>query len=78
MTRQFMVRILRTPDEEYVDMVVDAEHEDAAKTIALGLVNARPALYFGDPDDPLYIVDPSSEVEELDRSEYISANEVMP
>lgn len=78
MTRQFMVRILRDTDEEYVELVVDAEHEDEAKTIALRLVNARPALYFSDPDDPKYIVDPTSDVEDVTGGEYASVNEVRP
>lgn len=76
--RQFMVRILRDTDGEYTDIVVDAEQEDAAKAVALQIVNARPHLYFGPPDDPKYIIDPSSDVEELDGTEYASANEVKP
>jgi len=74
--RQFMVRILRDTDEEYADIVVDAESEFQAKMIALNIVNKRPGLYFGDPADPQYIIDPSSDVEDVTGGEYASANEV--
>lgn len=78
MKRRFMVRILRSSDEEYVDMVVDAESEDEAKSISLCLVKANPFVYFGEPDEPAYYVDPTSDVEDVTGGEYDSANEVRP
>lgn len=72
--KQFMVRILRDTDEDYADVVVDAETEFSAKMIALNLVNANPGQWFGEPPQPKYLIDESSDVEELDGSEYESAN----
>jgi hypothetical protein len=73
--KQFMVRVLRDTDEDHADVVVDAETEASAKIIALDLVKANPAQWFSEPPQPRYLIDESSDVEELDRSEYMSANE---
>lgn len=73
--RQFMVRILRDTDEDYADVVVDAETEFSAKMIALNLVNKRPDLWFSDQKPPKYLIDPSSDVEDVTGGEYASANE---
>lgn len=77
MKRQFMVRILRDHDD-YADVVVDAEDEGQAKDAALAIVKADPGMWFGDVAQPEYCVDESSDVEELDGTEYASANEVKP
>lgn len=77
MKRQFMVRIVRD-DEDYADVVVDAENEERAKEVALAIVKANPDMWFGGITPPQYHVDESSDVEELDGTEYISANEVRP
>lgn len=74
--RQFMVRILRDTDDDYADVVVDAEGEEEAKITALRIVKASPDQWFGEPPEPTYAVDPSSDVEELDGTEYESAKEV--
>lgn len=75
MTRQFMVRILRDTDEDYADVVVDAETEFSAKMIALNLVKANPAQWFDKPPEPKYLIDPASDVEDVTGGEYGSANE---
>lgn len=73
--KQFMVRVLRDTDEDHADVVVDAETEASAKIIALELVNANPSQWFSEPPQPKYLIDESSDIEELDGSEYVSANE---
>jgi hypothetical protein len=78
MTNQFMVRILRDTDDDYADVVVDAEDEESAKVIALNIVNANPGQWFDEPPLPKYIVDPTSDVEDVTDGEYASANEVRP
>lgn len=76
--RQFMVRILRDTDEDYADVVVDAEEEASAKETALNIVRANPDQWFDCPPQPKYIVDPSSDVEDVSDCGYASANEVQP
>lgn len=71
--KQFMVRILRDPDEDYADLVVDADGEEEAKKLALAIVNKNPSQWFDTPKPPTYSIDASSDVEELDGSEYVSA-----
>lgn len=76
MTAQFMVRILRDTDEDYADVVVDADDEASAMETALNLVRANPDQWFDYPPQPKYIVDPSSDVEDVSDCGYASANEV--
>lgn len=78
MTRQFMVRILRDTDEDYADVVVDADDEASAKEMALNLVRANPDQWFDYPPPPKYIVDPASDVEDVSDCGYASAIEVKP
>lgn len=70
---QFMVRILRDTDEDYADVVVDADDEAEAKELALAIVRKKPSQWFDTPQPPTYSVDEASDVEELDGSEYESA-----
>ncbi|WP_313666115.1 hypothetical protein [Shinella sp.] len=76
MSSQFMVRILRDTDEDYADVVVNADDETSAKEVALNLVRANPDQWFDCPPQPEYIIDPSSEVEDVSDCGYASANEV--
>lgn len=76
MSSQFMVRILRDTDEDYADVVVDADDEASAKEVALNIVRANPDQWFDYPPQPKYIVDPSSDVEDVSDCGYASANEV--
>ena len=72
--RQFMVRIVRSTDEEYTDLVVDAQDEEQAKRIAQEIVEKNPSLYFSDPEMPTYRPDPMSDVEDVTGGEYKSVN----
>lgn len=74
MKKQFMVRIIRDSDEDYADVVVDAESEDEAKGIALAEVQNNPEKWFDEPPKPRYLVDPSSDVEDVTDGEYLSVN----
>ncbi|MEL4071700.1 hypothetical protein WKW50_16265 [Ochrobactrum sp. GPK 3] len=76
--RQFMVRILRDTDEDYADVVVDADDEDCAEKTALNLVRANPDQWFDCPPQPKYLVDPASDVDDVSDCGYSSANEVGP
>ncbi|MFK4060780.1 hypothetical protein [Brucella anthropi] len=76
--RQFLVRILRDTDEDYADVVVDADDEASAKETALSIVRANPDRWFDYPPQPKYVIDPSSDVEDVTGGEYASANEVRP
>lgn len=74
MTRQFMVRILRDGESyDYADVVVDADSEGVAKELALSIVRNNPSQWFDEPKPPTYSIDESSDVEELDGTEYASA-----
>ncbi|MCZ7496249.1 hypothetical protein O8B39_17250 [Agrobacterium rhizogenes] len=74
MTRQFMVRILRDGEaDDYADVVVDADSEGEAKELALAIVRKNPGQWFDEPKPPTYSVDETSDVEELDGTEYASA-----
>jgi hypothetical protein len=72
--KQFMVRVLRDGEAgDYADVVVDADSEGEAKEIALAVVRKNPAQWFDEPKPPTYSIDESSDVEELDGTEYASA-----
>ena len=74
--RQYMVRILRSTDDDWADVVVNAKNEHYAKALALYDVSSDPESWFGDPAVPTYYLDDSTEVEDVtDGGEYISANQ---
>lgn len=78
MKKQFMVRIVRDIDEDWVDVVVDSEEEEEAKAFALAIVRASPDSWFGAPPPIRYFVDDASDVEDVSDCGYASANEVKP
>lgn len=70
--RQFMIRVIRSTDGEYADVVVDADDPRAAETKALEIVRRNPVQWFGDPVEPHYYAE-LGQTEELEPGEYQSA-----
>lgn len=74
--RQFMVRVIRSTDDDYADVVVDADTEKEAEANALAVVEAYPNSYFDEPEPPKYYVDLRSDVEDVTGGEYDSDTRV--
>jgi len=71
--KHFMVRVLRSTDDDYADVVVKADEIGIAEKIAVDLVTADPSQFFGEPETHYY-VDPSQDTEEVSPNEYAAAN----
>lgn len=71
---QYMVRILRSSDDEWADVVVDAYSEENAKFLAVAWVKDCPDQFFG-PSAERYYVDTSQEIEDVTGQDYKSCNE---
>lgn len=54
---KFNVRILRSYEEEFVDIDVEASSAEAAKNKALKEARSNACLYFGATPEPEYSVD---------------------
>jgi len=66
----FMVRIMRSSDDDFADVAVTAETEDEAASLALSIVRHDPSQWFDVPAQPIYFIDRSSEIEDVTGGEY--------
>jgi hypothetical protein len=52
--RTYEVRVLRSYEEEYIDLEIKATCEEEAKSLALAEATANACLYFGTTGEPSY------------------------
>lgn len=74
MMPHFMVRVLRSGDDDYADVVVDAPERGIAEKLAVDIVIANPDQWFGPVEPPHYYFEEGS-TEEVDPKEWKAANE---